>query len=56
MKGKVFLFLFALPFFGVGVWMLFAIGGNMTESWQMRSWEPVQATLNNAGYETYTGD
>ncbi len=56
MKGKVFLFLFALPFFGVGVWMLFAIGGNMMESWQMRSWEPVQAHLNNAGYETLAGD
>ncbi|NOX70350.1 MAG: DUF3592 domain-containing protein [Gammaproteobacteria bacterium] len=56
MKGKVVLFLFTLPFFGVGVWMLFAISGQMMESWQMQSWVPVQAYLSDAGYETYPGD
>lgn len=56
MKGKVVLFLFTLPLFGVGVWMLFAISGQMMESWQMQSWVPVQAYLKDAGYETYPGD
>lgn len=56
MKGKVVLFLFTLPFSGVGVWMLFAISGQMMESWQMQSWVPVQAYLKDAGYETYPGD
>ncbi len=56
MKGKVFLILFALPFFGVGVWMLISISGHMFDAWQMQSWEPVQAQLDNAGYETFSGD
>lgn len=56
MKGKSFLILFALPFFGVGVWTLISISGHVFDAWQMRSWEPVQAHLNNAGYETHAGD
>ena len=48
--------LFALPFFGVGVWMLFSISTHVMDAWQMRNWEPVQASLSNAGYETVPGD
>jgi hypothetical protein len=48
--------LFALPFFGVGVWMLISISTHIADAWQMRDWEPVQASLSNAGYETLPGD
>ncbi|MDX1406409.1 MAG: DUF3592 domain-containing protein [Woeseiaceae bacterium] len=56
MKGKIFLFLFALPFFGVGVWMGYSIASNFSDAWQMRSWQPTQASLQRAGYETHSGD
>jgi len=56
MKGKVILFLFALPFFGVGVWMGYAIGSHLLDARDMGSWQPVQATLTSAGYDTHSGD
>jgi len=56
MKGKIFLFLFALPFFGVGVWMLFAISSDVFDAWQMQDWVSTKAQLSNAGYETHAGD
>lgn len=56
MKGKIFLFLFALPFFGVGVWMGYAISSHLYDAWQMQNWVPVDATLHQAGYETHSGD
>lgn len=56
MKGKVFLFLFALPFFGVGVWMAWSAGSGIVESRQMQQWPPVQASLLDAGYKTHSGD
>jgi len=56
MKGKIFLTLFALPFFGIGVWMGYSIGTNAFDAWQMRNWEPTQATLSRAGYERHSGD
>ena len=56
MKGKLFLLLFALPFFGVGVWMGYSIGSNLIDAWQMQQWTPVDAVLHRAGYETHSGD
>ena len=56
MKGKIFLLLFALPFFGVGVWMAYSISSNLLEANAMRDWRPVEATLHNAGYESHSGD
>ena len=56
MKGRIFLFLFALPFFGVGAWMGYSIGANLADAWQMKQWEPVQGTLLRGGYETHSGD
>ena len=56
MKGKIFLFLFALPFFGVGAWMLYAIGSDGYDAWQMRIWTATPATLDNAGYSSHAGD
>ena len=56
MKGKLLLFLFALPFFGVGVWMTWSIGSDLTDFFQMKSWEPQQAQLQSAGYESFSGD
>jgi hypothetical protein len=55
MKGRIFLFLFAPPFFGVGVWMGYSIAANLTDAWQMKQWVPVQGTLQRAGYETHSG-
>lgn len=56
MKGKVFLILFALPFTGVGAWMGWSIADAMLESMRMQSWQPAQARLEAAGYETHHGD
>jgi hypothetical protein len=56
MKGKIFLFLFALPFFGVGVWMGYAISSHIYDAWRMQDWIAVDATLHRAGYETHSGD
>lgn len=56
MKGKLLLFLFALPFFGVGVWMTWSIGSDLTDFFQMRGWEPQQAQLQSAGYESFSGE
>ena len=56
MKGRIFITLFALPFFGVGVWMLLSVGGTFHDAWRMSGWEPVSAQLSAAGYETHSGD
>jgi hypothetical protein len=56
MKGRVVLLLFALPFFGVGVWMAYSVSSTFYEAWQMKQWVPVTATLTRAGYESKRGD
>lgn len=56
MKGKLFLFLFALPFFGIGAWMLYSVGSNFSLAWQMQDWQSTAATLTNAGYTSHAGD
>ena len=56
MKGRIFITLFALPFFGVGVWMSWAIGNSVYDAWQMRDWQPAAADLISAGYHTHSGD
>jgi hypothetical protein len=56
MKGRLFMTLFALPFFGVGVWMLLSVGSTFYDAWRMQGWEPVAAQLAAAGYETHSGD
>jgi hypothetical protein len=56
MKGKIFPLLFALPFFGVGVWMAYSIGSNVFQAANMKRWVPVEATLQRAGYERHSGD
>ena len=56
MKGKIFLFLFALPFFGVGVFMGYSIGSDLFDVWRMQAWQPTPATLSNAGYTSHAGD
>jgi len=50
------MFLFALPFFGIGVWMGYSAGANLVDTWQMKQWVQVQGTLTRAGYETHSGD
>lgn len=56
MKRKIVLLLFALPFFAVGVWMIYSIGNNALDAWQMQHWTPVQARLLSAGYRVHSGD
>jgi len=55
-KGRLFITLFALPFFGVGVWMFWAIGNSLHDVWEMHSWQPAAAKLISAGYHTHSGD
>jgi hypothetical protein len=56
MKGRLLGSLFALPFFGVGVWMLWSVGNNFHDVWDMQDWQPVEARLSAAGYTTSSGD
>ena len=56
MKGKIFISLFALPFFGVGVWMLWSVSNTFVDAWQMNSWLQTEAQLVRGGYETHRGD
>ena len=56
MKGRIFMTLFALPFFCVGVWMLWSVSHTLWDAWEMRSWAPVDAKLYSAGYNTHSGD
>jgi hypothetical protein len=56
MKGKILASLFALPFAGVGVWMLWSVSSTISDAWQMRDWVQVEARLTSGGYETRSGD
>ncbi|NNC77976.1 MAG: DUF3592 domain-containing protein [Woeseiaceae bacterium] len=56
MKGRIVGTLFALPFFAVGVWMLWSISMAFYDAWRMSDWLPVEARLISAGYETRSGD
>jgi hypothetical protein len=56
MKGKILVSLFALPFFSIGVWMLWSISSTLLNAWQMDAWVQADARLTRAGYETHSGD
>jgi hypothetical protein len=56
MKGRIVGSLFAMPFFGVGVWMLWSISNTIYSAWDMQHWAEVEARLITAGYETNRGD
>lgn len=56
MKGRIFMTVFALPFFGVGVWMGWAIGSAVYDTVRMNSWVQVEARLLEGGYEQHSGD
>jgi Protein of unknown function (DUF3592) len=56
MKGKIGLSLFGLPFFAVGLWMLWSIGSAVLDARAMQSWQAVSAQLIAAGYRTNRGD
>lgn len=55
-KGRPLVTLFALPFLGIGVWMLYSISGTVYDAVRMQDWVAVEATLTRAGYETSSGD
>jgi hypothetical protein len=52
MKSRIFMVLFALPFAGFGSFMLYSVGSDLADAWQMQGWQPVQGRLLEAGYET----
>jgi hypothetical protein len=56
MKGRILTSLFALPFAGVGVWMLWLISSTLIDAWEMRAWLPAQAQVISAGYTTSSGE
>jgi hypothetical protein len=56
MKGKIFGTLFALPFFSVGVWMLWSVSTSFMSAYEMQSWVQVEARLTRGGYDTRVGD
>jgi hypothetical protein len=56
MRGKIFMSIFALPFFGVGVWMLWSVGNVFVDAFQMQDWVQVEARLLSGGYTSHRGD
>ena len=56
MKGKILISLFALPFFGTGVWTLWSVSSAFVDASQMQSWVQVEAQLRRGGYESHSGD
>lgn len=48
--------LFALPFFGVGVWMGGSIGSAVYDTVRMNDWVQVEAQLLDGGYTRHNGD
>jgi len=56
MKGKIFMSIFALPFFGTGVWMLWAVSNVFVDAFQTQDWVPVEARLLSGGYTSHRGD
>lgn len=53
MIGKSVVFVFGLPFLGVGLWMLWSASGMFLQAWQMNSWANTEAYLTRGGYETH---
>jgi hypothetical protein len=56
MKGKIFMSIFALPFFGTGVWMLWSVSSVFIDAFQMQDWVQVDAQLLSGGYTSHRGD
>ncbi len=56
MKGWIIGTVFALPFLGVGIWMLWSIGSTCHDAWQMSRWQPAEARLEAAGFKRKSGD
>ena len=56
MRSKIFMALFALPFFGVGVWMGWSIGSAVYDTVRMNGWVQVEARLLDGGYTRHNGD
>lgn len=55
MKGKIAVTLFALPFFAVGVWMLWSVSSSFYDAWRMQDWVQVEAQLIRGGYTSNSG-
>ncbi len=56
MKGRWFLFLFAIPFAGVAVWAGWSISTTVYDAWQMSQWPSTSATIVSGGYSSHTGE
>jgi len=48
--------IFALPFFGTGVWMLWSVSNVFVDAFQMQDWVQVEARLLSGGYTSHRGD
>ena len=56
MKGKIFMAVFALPFFATGVWMLWSVSSTFYDAFRMNNWVQVEAQLLDGGYSSHRGD
>ena len=56
MKGKIVMSIFALPFLGTGVWMLWSVSNVFLDAFQMQDWVQVEARLLSGGYTSHRGD
>ncbi len=48
--------IFALPFFGTGVWMLWSVSNVFIDAFEMQDWVQVEARLLSGGYTSHRGD
>ena len=48
MKGKIFMTIFALPFFGTGVWMLYSVSTTIYDAFLMQDWVQVERLVEGS--------
>ena len=56
MRGRVFLFLFGVPFACVGLWAGWSVGSSLYDAWRMSGWPSTTAIVTTGGFSTRTGD
>ena len=53
--GRIFLFLFGLPFLLTGIWACYSVASNIYDWQRMKNWQPVQAKIISGGVKESSG-
>lgn len=54
-SGRIFLFLFGLPFLLTGIWACYSVTSNIYDWQRMKAWQPVQAKIISGGVKESSG-